>query len=116
MMREAQKESIKMIVSHCRAGTWGALVKSGYRASGMAKMVSARFGRRTISQGDLDMRRFCCGLAGHCDDFLTRRPPNDCTDYVAPIRRELLPWQYIKMKLFPFSRLSLQRGVGETRT
>ncbi|CAI8034372.1 Mucin-like protein (Fragment) [Geodia barretti] len=68
-----------------QGGTWGALIKSGYRASGMTEMVTTRFGRRTISERDVEMRRFCCGLAGLCDLFLQRRPPNDCIGYVPPV-------------------------------
>ena len=70
----------------------------------MTEMVTTRFGRRTISERDVEMRRFCCGLAGLCDLFLQRRPPNDCIGYVPPVWSELA-WQLImvEMKLHPFS-------------
>ena len=58
----------------------------------MAEMVDTRFGRRTISDRDLEMRRFCCGLAGLCDLFLKRRPPNDCSGYQPPVWSKF-PWK-----------------------
>ena len=68
--------------------TWGALVKSGYRVSGMAKLQENPWGR-SVSQADLDMKRYCCGLADLCDLYLKRRPPNDCSGYQPPVWSEL---------------------------
>ena len=65
-------------------GTWGALVKTGYRVSGMSLMVEETRGR-SVSERDDEMKRYCCGLAGLCDLYLQRRPPNDCSGYQPPV-------------------------------
>ena len=68
-------------------GTWGALTKSGYRISGMARLDRSQ--RPVLNNTDQKMRRICCGLTNLCDLYTEIRPPNDCSGYVPPRWSEL---------------------------
>ena len=37
-------------------------------------------------QYDLKFKETCCGLAQQCRSYYTRRPYDDCTNYLPPVR------------------------------
>lgn len=61
----------------------GTLLTSGEGGSSLLLFHPVFFTESYVTY-DRELRRACCGLAGMCGQFYTRRPPNDCSLYRPP--------------------------------
>ena len=62
----------------------GTLLTSGEGGSSLLLFHPVFFTESYVTY-DRELRRACCGLAGMCGQFYTRRPPNDCSLYRPPV-------------------------------